>query len=79
MAGDVPIPLSEAVCVPASSVMEKVPLRVPEAVGVKAIATVQPVLGREARPAGIGGNLEIRTANRRRLQRDRCSHWCSKL
>ena len=37
--------MSDAVCVPESSVMVNVPLRVPEAVGVKVIATVQPVLG----------------------------------
>ena len=45
VAGDVPVPLSDAVWVPASSVMVKVPLRAPEAVGVKATETVQPVLG----------------------------------
>ncbi len=45
MAGAVPVPESEAVWVPASSVMVKVPVRVPEAVGVKVMDTVQPVLG----------------------------------
>jgi hypothetical protein len=44
VAGDVPVPMSDAVWVPASSVMVKLPVRVPEAVGVKAIETVQPEL-----------------------------------
>ena len=42
VAGEVPIPPSNAVWVPASSVMLNVPLRAPEAVGVNAIETVQP-------------------------------------
>ena len=50
MAGDVPVPLSEAVCVPALSVIVNVPLRVPDAVGTKAIATVHPVLGPRLAP-----------------------------
>ena len=50
VAGEVPAPLREAVWVPASSVMLKVPLRAPDAVGVKAIATVHPVLGPRVDP-----------------------------
>src|SRR5665213_625615 len=40
-----PIPLSAAVCVPALSVMLKVPVRVPDAVGANATPTVQPAYG----------------------------------
>ena len=46
VAGAVPVPESEAVWVPAPSVIVKVLVRVPEAVGVKVMDTVQPVLGR---------------------------------
>ena len=45
VAGAVPVPMSEAVWVPAPSVIVKVLVRVPEAVGVKVMDTVQPVLG----------------------------------
>ena len=45
VAGVVPVPESEAVWVPASSVMVKVPVMVPEEVGVKTMETVHPVLG----------------------------------
>ena len=45
VAGASPMPVRVAVCVPVSSVMEKIPERWPEAVGVKANATVQPKLG----------------------------------
>jgi hypothetical protein len=50
VAGEVPTPLKEAVWVPTSSVILKVPLRVPDAVGVKAIAMVHPVLGPRVGP-----------------------------
>src|SRR6202789_295056 len=50
VAGDVPIPESEAVCVPAPSVIEKTPLRVPDAVGINAMETVQPTLGPRLAP-----------------------------
>lgn len=50
VAGAVPVPVSEAVWVPAASVRVKVPVRGPEAVGVKAIETVQPVLGASVGP-----------------------------
>ena len=42
VAGAVPVPRSVAVCVPAESVMRKLPLRVPDAVGTNTIDTVHP-------------------------------------
>ena len=42
VAGAVPVPLRAAVCVPAPSTTVSTPVRVPEAVGLKAIATVHP-------------------------------------
>jgi len=45
VAGELPMPVSCAVCVPAESVSESVPVRVPLAVGVKVMESVQPVEG----------------------------------
>ena len=45
VAGELPVPVSNAVWVPAPSVMVKVPLRTPEAVGINAMETAQPTLG----------------------------------
>src|SRR5665213_1431609 len=43
VAGALPVPVSEAVCVPASSVTASVPLRAPLAVGANATGSEQPV------------------------------------
>jgi hypothetical protein len=45
VAGDAPMPVKAAVSVPAEEAIEKVPLRVPRAVGLKTTATVQLVEG----------------------------------
>ncbi len=45
VAGAIPTPARVAVCVPTSSVIEKIPVRWPETVGVKARATVHPKFG----------------------------------
>ena len=50
VAGEVPMPVSVAVWVPASSVMERFPVRLPEAVGLNAMETVQPELGFRVAP-----------------------------
>jgi hypothetical protein len=50
VATDAPVPVRAAVCVPAESVIEKLPFLKPEAVGVKRIATVQPVEGASVAP-----------------------------
>src|ERR1700733_5498602 len=50
VAGEVPFPLREAVWVPTSSVILKLPPRTPDAVGVKVIETVHPVLGPRLAP-----------------------------
>ena len=44
VAGRTPTPVSDAVCVPTLSVMLRVPVRVPEAVGWNSIETVHPTL-----------------------------------
>ena len=53
------MPLREAVWVPESSTMMKVPVRVPEAVGMNAMATVQPVLGASAEPQVLAVILKL--------------------
>jgi hypothetical protein len=45
-----PVPLSEAVCVPTESVMLRLPVHTPRAVGAKSIATVHPVLAASVVP-----------------------------
>ena len=52
------MPLSDAVCVPASSVIVNVPLRVPETVGAKVIETVHPVLGPRLAPQVLAAILK---------------------
>ena len=44
VAGSTPTPVSDAVCVPTLSVMLKLPVRVPEAVGRNSTETVHPTL-----------------------------------
>ena len=58
VAGEVPMPIREAVWVPASSTMVKLPLRVPETVGVNATDTVQPTLGPRLAPHVFAANLK---------------------
>lgn len=50
VAGSVPVPLSEAVWVPAELGIVKLPVCVPETVGLKAMETVQPVLAARVTP-----------------------------
>jgi len=45
-----PIPVNDAICVPAESVIEKTPVLEPATVGVNPIATVQPVLAANLAP-----------------------------
>ena len=58
VAGDTPIPVSEAVCVPAPSVIEKVPPRAPDVVGINAMETVHPTLGPRLEPQVFAVNLK---------------------
>ena len=71
VAGAVPVPVSDAVWVPALSVIVKMPVRVPEAVGVKVMETVQAVLGGEGGAAGVGGDVEV-AGDGGGLQGERC-------
>ena len=77
MAGAVPMPVSEAVWVPASSVRVKVPVRVPEAVGVKVSETVQPVLAASVGPQvlAVMWKSPVRRAFAGRRWCRRCWRW----